>query len=211
MSASNRASRIVHRLFLVSCLAGICLAAGCQSPWQNVETSKQTAQQTAAIPKQQMAAAPDPAVPQGELPPFVELLDVDARVAPHATKSGWLTLTVTNLSRDGVSFIDIPEGAGNNLWKLEIRTASGKLFKDSCNYAPAADPELVTLEPGESYQRDFQSIAYVSYDDKPRDLKDELCQVAIHYVNKSYSPFSKFHSKKATLRLSDVFTRHCFE
>lgn len=145
MSAATRASRIVHRFFLVSCLAGLFLAAGCQSPWQNVVTSKQTAQQQAAIPRQQVAATPDPAVLQGEMPPFVELLDVDATVAPHATKSGWLTLTVTNRSHDGISFIDIPEGAGNNLWKPEIRTASGKLFKYSCSYAPAAEPELVTL------------------------------------------------------------------
>lgn len=210
MSASFRASRIVTWLFPASCLAGLCLAAGCQSPWQNVETSNQTAQQNSTTPKQ-VAAVPDPGTPQGELPPFTELLDVDATVAPHATKSGWLTLTVTNRSRDGISFIDIPEGAGNKLWKPEIRTASGKLFKYSCNYAPAARPELVTLKPGESFQRDFQSIAYVSYDDQPSDLKDEPCQVAIHYVNKSYSPFSKFHSKKATLRLSDVFDKYCFE
>jgi len=176
-----------------------------------VETSNQAAQQKATTPKQQVAAVPDPGTPQGELPPSVELLDADAVVAPHATKSGWLTLTVTNRSRDGISFIDIREGAGNKLWKPEIRTASGKLFQYSCNYAPAADPELVTLEPGESFQRDFQSVAYVSYDDKPRDLKDELCTVAIHYVNKSYSPFSKFHSKKTTLRLSDVFDKYCFE
>ncbi|MBC8290071.1 MAG: hypothetical protein H8E37_07115 [Planctomycetes bacterium] len=212
-SSQKQASRIERAHLWNLWVLGLCFAVGCQSPWQTVATSDQSDRQDTPA-KQQIAQTSTTAnvdSPQGELPPFVELLDVDATVAPHATKSGWLTLTVTNRSRDGVSFIDFPEGAGNDVWKPEIRTASGRLFKYSCNYAPAAEPETVTLEPGESFQRDFQSGAYVSYDDQPRDLKDERCVVAIHYLNRSYAPFTKFHSKKTVLRLSDVFTEYCFE
>jgi len=203
------------------------LICGCRSPWQSVETSDQTAksttnrasagQQTISQTAAQTSVTEIPArhevLPPGVevLPPRVELLDLDATVAPHATKSGWLTLTVTNRSLDGVSFIDFPEGASNDVWKPEIHTESGRLFQYSCTYAPGAEPQTVTLKPGESFRRDFQSISYVRYEDKPRDLKDERCLVAIHYLNKSYAPFSKFSSKKAGLRLSDVFTEYCFE
>jgi hypothetical protein len=195
-------------------LFGILLS-GCRSPWGSVETSDQTGSSKtaqASVTHKSTAQNSAPAIPtsQGELPPFVELLDVDATVAPHATKSGWLTLTITNRSRGGVSFVDIPEGAHNEVWKPEIRTESGRLFQYSCNYAPHATPTAVTLKPGESFQRDFQSVAYVRYDDEPENLKDERCQVAIHYENRSHTPFSKFSSKKVVLRLSDVFTEYCF-
>ena len=69
----------------------------------------------------------------------------------------------------------------------------------------------VTLKQGESFQRDFQSVACVRYDDEPENLNDERCLVAIHYENRSHTPFSKFSSKKVVLRLSDVFTEYCFE
>jgi hypothetical protein len=195
-------------------LTGLLLC-GCRSPWQSVETSDQTAKPTTTQARVQQTTAQTSALAtptsRGELPPFVELLDVDATVAPHATKSGWLTLTVTNRSRDGVSFIDFPEGASNDVWKPEIRTESGRLFQHSCNYAPYAKPQAVTLKQGESFQRDFQSVACVRYDDEPENLNDERCLVAIHYENRSHTPFSKFSSKKVVLRLSDVFTEYCFE
>lgn len=139
----------------------------------------------------------------------VSLADDDR--SPHR-----LMLTVRNPGSQPVTFLDVPEGQHNHCWRIEIRTPSGRLFKPDCVYAPASEPVSVTLKPGETWRREFNTIAYVAFDSIDHySLDDELCEVKIHYRHTSHDiggpPFVTFSSEPVTLRLSDLFYESYFK
>ena len=179
----------------VAC-SSLFLAGGCQS-------------ETYCLPKSQAIA---PAGTFVDAPTLSEerttkRLNVEGTIKRHATKPGWLTLTMKNMGRDTVSIRDIPEGAGNKLWLIETRTASGRRFNQGCMYAPYAPPKFIKLKPQESSSRDFQTVAYVP--NVPHDLPDEACTVTIHYRDEVYDqknePVMVFSSKPTTFKLSELF------
>ena len=139
-------------------------------------------------------------------------LEVDATVSPHETKAGWLTLTVVNHNTWPVTFVDIPEGASNDLWSLDIRPKNGPPLEQFCRYAPGVEPQTITLNPNESFQRDFQTVAYAS--DRDNSLRDQACTVVIRYRNQGrlapLGPLVHFSSRPATLWLSGVFDQYSF-
>lgn len=145
----------------------------------------------------------DPVEPAGinnaQDKPRSKQLKLDAVITPHESKSGWLSLTVTNRAGSAVSFLDIPEGAHNSFWSIEVKTPSGQKFGQECLYSPYAPRKPVELKPQESYQRDFQTEAYSLAASSP--LADEPCVVVIHYRTDAAS----FSSQPAKLRLSQVF------
>ncbi|MBM83172.1 MAG: hypothetical protein CMJ78_21630 [Planctomycetaceae bacterium] len=144
-------------------------------------------------------------------PVHTELL-VKATINPQANRPGWFTLTVKNMDSEPITFVDIPEGAGNDLWHIELRTSSGKTFQQQCTYAPFAPPETVVLKPQESCTRDFQAIAYLP--NVPHSIKDEACSIAIHYRNIELDDpdwrIVHFSSEKTELRLCDLFPHRVF-
>ena len=203
-SASTPPSWLCQFLLLVP--LQIVLSCGCGSP----PHVQQPGARSSTSASETNIAERDEISPEGDRQ--TTHLDVDATVLPHKTKSGWLTLTVVNRNNRPVTFADIPEGAGNDLWRVDNRTKRGLRLEQSYRYAPAVPSQEITLNPNESFQRDFQTVAYAT--DGDNSLVDQPCTVVIHYRNQGRlappGPLVHFSLRTATLQLSNVFDTYAF-
>ncbi len=94
---------------------------------------------------------------------------IRATIEAKNGQSGWFALQITNTSDKTIRFLDVKEGTGWCGEFYEITIYKDKNRYDSngnCFYAPAGDPEVVELAPGQTYQRNIQPVAYLSQAEK---------------------------------------------
>ncbi len=90
--------------------------------------------------------------------------DVRATLEPSTNRDGHFTIHITNVSSNTIRFLDIREGAGNggNIYQIVV-AKDGKVREsgDTCVYSGPGVPEIVSLNPGRTFDRDIQPNAYV--------------------------------------------------
>ena len=89
---------------------------------------------------------------------------IQARLEPISNRTGWFIVHMTNVSTNTVRFLDIREGAGwcGEFYEVTV-VKGGETFesKGNCLYSPGDVPRVITVLPGNTYERDIQPGAYV--------------------------------------------------
>jgi hypothetical protein len=78
-------------------------------------------------------------------------------------EKGHLRIVVKNKGPKPIRLLDAREGAATcaSIWIVEIQTADGQRLTPMMWYQPGDLPYEVTIEPGGSYERIIQPLAYV--------------------------------------------------
>lgn len=88
---------------------------------------------------------------------------VRAILEPSTNHPSQLVMHITNVSTNAIRFLDIREGTGwcGEFYEITVEKA-GKTYesKGMCLYAPGDHPKVVKIEPGKTYDRDIQPVAY---------------------------------------------------
>ena len=89
---------------------------------------------------------------------------IHATLEVISNRAGWFVMHITNISSNNIRFLDIKEGTG---WGGDFYEVTGErdgksyTSQGNCYYAPAADPALVEVAPGQTYDRKIQPGAYL--------------------------------------------------
>ena len=89
---------------------------------------------------------------------------IQAALEARTNRAGWFVMHITNVSSNGIGFLDVPEGTGwcGEFYEVTVeRDGQRSTSNGNCYYAPAADPTLVQIAPGHTYDREIQPAAYL--------------------------------------------------
>ena len=89
---------------------------------------------------------------------------IHAKLEPNSNRAGWFIIHITNVSTNTVRFLDIREGTGGcgDFYEVTV-VKDGETYesKGNCLYSPGDVPGVITVLPGNTYERDIQPGAYV--------------------------------------------------
>ncbi len=87
-----------------------------------------------------------------------------ATLEPQTNRPGSFVVHITNVSSNVVRFLDVPEGSGfcGDFYEVTCERG-GKRASSQGNtfYAPAIEPKVVAIAPGQTYDRQIQPGAYL--------------------------------------------------
>ncbi len=89
---------------------------------------------------------------------------IEAVIEAQTNRPGWFVMHITNVSSNSIHFLDVREGSGFGGDFYEVMCErDGKQYtsKGQCYYATGADPRVVEIIPGETYDREIQPGAYL--------------------------------------------------
>ena len=101
----------------------------------------------------------------------------------RAKKSGFLEIEIKNVGPRPFTFLDVQEGCAwcDEFWEVEVRPASGETLKPMMHYSPAGVSWKASIEPGKTYVREIQPIAYLGFFyPKANEMQGE-CTISVHY------------------------------
>ena len=89
---------------------------------------------------------------------------IHATLEVMTNQAGWFVMHIRNISTNSIRFLDIQEGTGwcGDFYEVTVQKDSKNYTSQgNCYYALAADPALVEIVPGQTYDRKIQPGAYL--------------------------------------------------
>jgi hypothetical protein len=101
------------------------------------------------------------------------------RASLTAGERGYVQVTLVNEGLEPVRLMDAREGSAacGAIWKIEVRMDDGRVVAPAMRYSPGDPPRIVTIAPGESYERVLQAGAYLENPPK----QTGRATVIVHY------------------------------